>query len=48
MLALMPAIATIVSILLLEQIPTALEVAGIGLVIAGVTLHRSSPERGLG
>ena len=40
MLALLPATATIVGILLLEQIPTLPELAGIGLVIVGVAVHR--------
>lgn len=41
MLALLPATATIVGVLVLGQIPSPLELAGIGLVIAGVAVHRS-------
>lgn len=41
MLALLPATATAIGILLLDQIPTSHEVMGIALVIAAVALHRS-------
>ena len=40
MLALLPAFATITGAVVLGQIPTARELAGIGLVIVGVALHR--------
>jgi inner membrane transporter RhtA len=40
MVALLPAIATIIGIVVLAQIPSLAEVAGITLVIAGVALHR--------
>jgi inner membrane transporter RhtA len=43
MLTLLPATATVVGMLVLGQIPTPLELAGIGLVIAGVALHRKAP-----
>jgi len=43
MVSLLPATATVVGVLVLTQIPTLGEVAGVALVIAGVTLHR---ERG--
>ena len=39
MVALLPAIATIIGIIVLTQIPTPLEIAGITLIIAGVALH---------
>jgi inner membrane transporter RhtA len=42
MLTLLPATATGVGIVVRGQIPTPLEYAGIGLVIAGVALHRRS------
>lgn len=42
MLTLLPATATVVGMLVLGQIPTPLELAGIGLVIAGVALHRKA------
>ncbi len=41
MVALLPAIATVIGIVVLTQIPSAVEVAGVALVIAGVALHRS-------
>lgn len=40
MLALLPATATVIGVLVLAQIPTVAEVAGVGLVIAAVALHR--------
>jgi inner membrane transporter RhtA len=50
MVALLPATATIVGVIVLAQIPSALELAGITLVVAGVALHREpravpSPSR---
>lgn len=42
MLALLPAIASLMGALVLGQIPTPVEATGIALVIAGVSLHRSS------
>ncbi|MDP2709768.1 MAG: EamA family transporter [Solirubrobacteraceae bacterium] len=41
MVSLLPATATVVGIVLLAQIPIAVEVAGIMLVVAGVALHRA-------
>jgi inner membrane transporter RhtA len=43
MLALLPACATVIGVLVLGQIPTAAELAGIGLVVAGLIVHQ--PER---
>lgn len=40
MLALLPATATVVGIIVLAQMPSAQDVAGIALVMAGVALHR--------
>lgn len=40
MLSLLPAMACLIGVLVLRQIPSAWEIAGIGLVIAGVALHR--------
>jgi inner membrane transporter RhtA len=40
MVALLPAIATVIGIVVLAQLPSAIEVAGVVLVIAGVALHR--------
>jgi inner membrane transporter RhtA len=42
MVALLPAIATVIGVVVLAQIPTGWEVAGVGLVIAGVALHGPS------
>jgi inner membrane transporter RhtA len=41
LLSLLPAMATAIGILLLDQIPTSHEMMGIALVIGGVALHRS-------
>jgi inner membrane transporter RhtA len=43
LLSLLPAVACVIGIVVLRQIPSAAETAGIGLVILGITLHR--PER---
>jgi inner membrane transporter RhtA len=40
MVALLPAIATVIGIVVLAQIPTWVEIAGVALVVAGVALHR--------
>ena len=40
MLTLLPATATVVGMLVLRQIPTPLECAGIGLIIAAIAIHR--------
>jgi inner membrane transporter RhtA len=49
LVSLLPATATALGVLVLGQVPTAVEVAGVGLVITGVALHRESltplPER---
>lgn len=44
MLALLPAIAAFIGILVLRQIPTHAEIAGIALVAAGIALHRSEAQ----
>jgi inner membrane transporter RhtA len=41
MVSLLPATATVIGILVLSQIPTPVEVAGVTLVVAGVALHRA-------
>jgi len=43
MLALLPAAATVIGLLVLHQVPTARDLAGIALVILGVGLHRDAP-----
>jgi inner membrane transporter RhtA len=40
MVALLPATATVIGIVVLAQLPTALEVVGVALVVAGVAVHR--------
>jgi inner membrane transporter RhtA len=40
MISLLPAMATVIGIVILSQLPSAAEVAGVALVIAGVALHR--------
>jgi inner membrane transporter RhtA len=42
MVALLPAIATVIGIVVLRQIPTATELAGLALIVVGVALHRPS------
>ncbi len=43
MVSLLPALATVIGVIVLAQVPSAAEVAGVILVIAGVALHRA-PE----
>ncbi len=45
MLALLPLFATIIGAIVLRQIPTVRDLLGIGLVIAGVALHRTPSAR---
>jgi inner membrane transporter RhtA len=45
MVSLLPATATVIGIAVLAQVPSAAELAGIALVVAGVALHRA-PEPG--
>jgi len=40
MVALLPATATVVGIVVLAQVPTAAEVVGVALVVSGVAVHR--------
>jgi len=44
MVALLPATATIIGVVVLTQLPTAVELVGVALVIGGVALHRGRPE----
>ena len=44
MIALLPATATVIGILVLSQIPTWHELLGVGLVIVAVTVHRENQE----
>jgi inner membrane transporter RhtA len=45
MVSLLPATATVIGLLVLTQVPSAIDVAGIALVIAGVALHREPTPR---
>jgi inner membrane transporter RhtA len=40
LVSLLPATATAVGVVVLDQVPTVVDVAGVGLVVAGVALHR--------
>ena len=42
MVALLPAIATVIGIVVLTQIPSATELLGLGAIVTGVALHRPS------
>ena len=44
MVSLLPATATVIGIVVLAQVPSAAEVAGVGLVVAGVAVHREPRE----
>ena len=45
LLSLLPATARLIGILVLRQIPSPVEIMGIGLVVAGVALHREASPR---
>jgi inner membrane transporter RhtA len=40
LVSLLPATATVIGVVVLTQVPSALELLGVGLVVAGVALHR--------
>jgi inner membrane transporter RhtA len=42
MVALLPATATVIGILVLNQIPSAVEVLGVALIVAAVAVHRDA------
>jgi inner membrane transporter RhtA len=44
MVSLLPATATVIGIVVLGQVPTAVEAAGVALVVAGVAIHREPRE----
>jgi inner membrane transporter RhtA len=44
LLSLLPATAMIVGILILRQVPTTIELAGVSMVIAGVAVHRNPAD----
>jgi inner membrane transporter RhtA len=41
LVSLLPATATVVGVIVLDQLPSPLEAAGVALVVAGVALHRT-------
>jgi inner membrane transporter RhtA len=44
MLALLPAAATVIGLVVLGQVPTRRDLIGVGLVVAGVALHRAQRD----
>jgi inner membrane transporter RhtA len=44
MVALLPATATVIGVIVLTQVPSSVEVTGVALVIAGVAVHRELSE----
>jgi inner membrane transporter RhtA len=44
MVALLPATATVIGVIVLAQIPSVIEVVGVGLVVAGVAVHRAPAD----
>ena len=44
MVSLLPATATVIGVVVLAQLPTAAELIGVALVIAGVAAHRSRED----
>src|SRR5437763_14250546 len=42
MVSLLPATATVIGVVVLTQVPSVSESAGVGLVVAGVALHREA------
>ena len=45
MLALLPAVATLIGAIVLRQIPEMKDLAGVALVVAGVAMHKPAPAR---
>ena len=45
--ALLPAVAVVIGVVVLQQLPSLVDLAGIALVMAGVVLHRETAPRGL-
>jgi inner membrane transporter RhtA len=44
LVSLLPATATVVGVIVLDQLPSPVEAAGVALVVAGVALHRVPPR----
>ena len=45
LVSLLPATATVIGIVVLSQLPSPQELAGVALVVAGVAVHREPPPR---
>jgi inner membrane transporter RhtA len=45
LVSLLPATATVIGVVVLAQVPTLVEVAGVALVVGGVAIHRESAEQ---
>jgi inner membrane transporter RhtA len=45
MVSLLPATAAVIGVVVLTQVPTPAEAAGVALVVGGVALHREAPAR---
>ncbi|MFI6508470.1 EamA family transporter [Streptosporangium sp. NPDC050855] len=45
LVAVLPATATVIGVVVLRQFPSAVELAGVALVVLAVVLHRPTPER---
>ena len=43
MVSLLPATATVIGMVVLAQVPTPVEIAGVALVVAAVAIHREPP-----
>jgi inner membrane transporter RhtA len=44
MVSLLPATATVIGVLVLSQVPSPAEAAGVAMVVAGVALHREPTD----
>jgi inner membrane transporter RhtA len=44
MLSILPAVATVIGIVVLTQVPTIQELTGIALIACGVAIHQESKE----
>jgi inner membrane transporter RhtA len=44
MLCILPAVATVIGIVVLTQVPTRQELTGIALIAAGVSVHQEPPD----
>ncbi len=44
MVSLLPATATVIGVVVLAQIPSPVEAAGVALVVAAISAHRERPQ----